>query len=120
MTARSSEEAPRGPAEARDEPVKWRVCGCKTSEQTGTLNGYMCEWHREKYLAALASERAAGRVEGLEEAARIADRIGRLYGERDESPTPLPTEATCGAIACAVNIAAEVRAAEAAKGGREG
>ena len=31
-----------------------RACGCKTADQTGTLNGYMCPWHREKYATALA------------------------------------------------------------------
>jgi len=28
-------------------------CGCKTSDETGTINGYTCPWHRARLLAAL-------------------------------------------------------------------
>ncbi len=34
------------------QPTK-RFCGCQTAEQTGTINGYMCAWHRDRYFAAL-------------------------------------------------------------------
>ena len=58
-------------------------------------------------LASIASIQAAV----WEQAAQIADRIARLYAETDESPTGYPTTETCAAVACAVNIAAEIRAA---------
>jgi hypothetical protein len=32
-------------------------CGCKTAEQTGTVNGFMCAWHRDRFVAALAGAR---------------------------------------------------------------
>lgn len=38
-------------------------CGCKTSEQTGTINGFSCVWHRDKWHVALDAVRAAARRE---------------------------------------------------------
>jgi len=67
------------------------------------------------FALALDAERA--RV--WEEAARIADGIARLYAEKDTSGGPWPMDETLGAVACAVNIAAEIRA-RAAGGKRRG
>ena len=33
-------------------------CGCKTAVQTGTINGFACQWHRERNQAALDAARA--------------------------------------------------------------
>ena len=52
----------------------------------------------------------AARAEQRERGAKIADDIGRQYGEKDESRTRYPLAATCGAVACAVNIVAAIRA----------
>ena len=55
------------------DPAPEISCGCRTSEQTGTANGYTCQWHRERLLAALAKreertwERAIKRVQEEEE-----------------------------------------------------
>lgn len=43
-------------------------CDCMTSEQTGTANGYMCNWHRERYIADLAAMR-----ERAEKADKLAE-----------------------------------------------
>jgi hypothetical protein len=45
-----------------------------------------------------------------EAAAQIADEIGRIYAEKDDSGTAVPTDETCAAVACAVTIAAGIRA----------
>ena len=49
------------------------------------------------------------RAEQREQDAAIADAIGREYAEKDESRTRFPAQATCGAVACAVTIAAALR-----------
>ena len=46
-----------------------------------------------------------------EAAAKIADRITVLMGERDDATGAYPNDDTLGAVACGVNIAAEIRAA---------
>jgi len=46
-----------------------------------------------------------------EAATQIADAVGRRYAEQDDSGTAFPTAETCAAVACAVTIAAAIRAA---------
>jgi hypothetical protein len=46
-----------------------------------------------------------------EAAAQIAETIGQRYAEQDASGTRYPAAETCAAVACAVNIAAAIRAA---------
>ncbi len=62
----------------------WRVCGCKTSVQTGTENGYMCPWHRDRYLAACTAAEARGREAGQ-----------RLYEQIERSEIRLPADWAC-------------------------
>jgi hypothetical protein len=85
-------------------------CGCKTAEQTGTINGYSCVWHRDKWHVAIDAVRRQTGQATSEAAAQIADEIGRRYAEKDDSGSAVPTDETCAAVACAVTIAAEIRA----------
>lgn len=64
----------------------------------------------------LAYSRTIGRATWAA-AATVAEDIARLYAETDESGTDQPTDDTCAAVACAVNIATEMRARAAAQGG---
>jgi hypothetical protein len=73
-------------------------------------------WQADDLLArALQSFADAREAVTWEAAATMADDIARLYAEQDESPTWDPTGETCAAVACAVNIAAEIRARAAAR-----
>lgn len=57
------------------------TCACATSEQTGTRNGYMCEWRREKYVAAVGEQRAL--------VALLEDALHYIAGCGSETAMPL-------------------------------
>jgi hypothetical protein len=103
-------------------PEKWGVCA-------NCVVALLTKQAREiARLTALLNEKADGMIAKdfatlehlmvereravLEAAATIADQIGRIYAEKDESQGPFPGTETCAAVACAVNIAARIRAVE--------
>lgn len=85
-----------------------RICGLDILDDERLCDRFMVavDYHR-----VCINDLIAARDAIWEEAAKIADQIGRQYAAHDLSKTDYPDAETCAAVACAVNIAAALRAA---------